>query len=97
MVVGSDVPESFLSSQSHKTFESEASQSHLKFFRFESEASHDLVESSKGGVTRTVESPRVMGLQARANVKANEIEHFSCVFSLLRIGAQHAMKWRPIS
>jgi len=29
----SDVPKSFLSSQSHKAFESTSSQGHLKFFR----------------------------------------------------------------
>jgi len=32
----SDVPESFLSSQSHKPFESESSQSHYNFFQVES-------------------------------------------------------------
>jgi len=32
-LAASDVSESFLSSQSHKPFESESSQSHLKFFR----------------------------------------------------------------
>jgi len=42
----SDVPESHLSGQCHKPFESELSQSHLKFFRGESELSHDLVEWS---------------------------------------------------
>ena len=41
----SDVPESFLSSQSHEPFESESSQSNLKFCRVESEFSHDLVGS----------------------------------------------------
>jgi len=35
----SDVPESFLSSQSHKPFESESNQSHLKIFQVESKSS----------------------------------------------------------
>jgi len=43
--LASDVSESFLSSQSHKPFESESSQGHLKIF--ESSQSHDLVESQK--------------------------------------------------
>ena len=47
----SDVPESFLSSQSHEPFESELSQSYLKFFWVESEPSHDLIESSQSRVT----------------------------------------------
>jgi len=34
----SDLPESFLSSQSRKIFESEFSQSHSNFFRVESES-----------------------------------------------------------
>ena len=46
MVFRSDVPESFLSSQSHEPFESELSHGYLKFCRVESESSHDLVESS---------------------------------------------------
>ena len=49
-VLGSDVPESFLSSLSHKSFNSESSQSHLQFFRIESESSHDFIESSQSGV-----------------------------------------------
>jgi len=32
-------------------------------------------------VTRTAESPRVIGLQARVNVVSSEISHFSYVFS----------------
>ena len=54
----SDVSESFLSSQSHNPFESESSK---------------LFESSQRRVTRTVESLRVIGLQARVNVELNEI------------------------
>jgi len=45
MPLSSDVPESFLSSQSHKPFESESSQSHPKFFRVESESWLGRVES----------------------------------------------------
>jgi len=39
-LITSDVPELFLSSQSHKLFASESSQSHLKIFRGESETRH---------------------------------------------------------
>jgi len=60
----SDVPESFLSSQSHKPFESEPS----KIFSSQSQ-SHDLVESSH-------KNCRVIGLQARVNVESHEISHF---------------------
>ena len=56
MHMRSDVPETFLSSQSHESFES---------------------ESSKNFSSRvTVESLRVIGLQARVNVESNEISHF---------------------
>jgi len=58
-MASSDVSESFLSSQSHKPLESESSQNHLKFFRVR--------------VTRTVESLRVIGLQARVNVESPEM------------------------
>jgi len=61
------------SSQSHKPFESESSEGHLKFFRVESKTSHDLLESGQSRVTRIVESLRVIGLQARVNVDSNEI------------------------
>jgi len=33
--------------------------------------------SSQSGVTRTVESLRVVGFEARVSVKSNEISHFS--------------------
>jgi len=56
--------------QSHKPLESESS----KIF---SSQSHDLVESSQSRVTRTVESLRVIGLQARVNVNSHEL---SCFF-----------------
>jgi len=62
--------------------------------------------SSQIRVTRTVESLRVVGLQARVNVESHEISHFFYdVFSYemspdkLENDAQHqhAMKCRPIS
>jgi len=46
--------------------------------------------SSQSRVTRTVESLRVIGLQARVNVESNEISHFFYDFL-------YAVKWRPIS
>jgi len=61
----SDVSKSFLSSQSHNHFESESS----KFF---SSQCHNLAES----VRRTVESLRVIGLQARVNAESHEISRF---------------------
>jgi len=61
------------SNQSQKPFEPQWSESHLKFFRFESKSSYDLVESSKRRVTKSVESLRVIGWQARVNVESNEI------------------------
>jgi len=62
-------------------------------------------------VTKTVESLRVIGLQARVNVKSHEISHFfyyifyamkwrlTCykmVPDKLEKGDQLAIKWRPI-
>jgi len=41
-----------------------------------SSQSHDLVESSQSGVTRTVESLRVIGLEARVNVESHKISRF---------------------
>ena len=70
-ISSSDVSESFLSSQSHKPFESESS----KIFSSQSQ-SHDSVESSQSRVTRTVESLRVIGLQVRVNVESHEIARF---------------------
>jgi len=46
--------------------------------------------SSQSRVTKTVESLRVIGLQARVNVESDEISHFS--YYIL-----YAVKWRPIS
>jgi len=62
LVISSDVPESYLPSQSH-----------LNFFRVKSKSS--FTWSSR--VTRTVKSLQVIGLQARDNVESNEIQHFS--------------------
>jgi len=73
----SDVPESFLSSQSH-----------LKLFRN---------ESWLGRVTRTVESLRIIVLQARINVESHEIPHFSMTFFMLWNGAQLSINLPPIS
>jgi len=68
------------SSQSHKPFESESSQNHLKIFRVVSESSHDLVESER--VTKTVRSLRVIGLQARVNVQSHKIKNDTqCCFN----------------
>ena len=76
-ILCSGVDESYLSNHesSHKPFESESSQSHLNFFRVESESSHDLVESSQSWVTKSVESFRVTSLPTRVNVESNEIKH----------------------
>jgi len=83
---------------------SPSSQRHQKNFRV-------IVESWLGRVTRTVESLRVIGLQARINVESHEISHFfydifyvmkwhpTCykmVPDKLENGVQHGMKWYPI-
>jgi len=47
-----------------------------------------LVESSQSRVTKTVESLRVIGLQARVNVESHEISHFFYYIS-------YATRWRP--
>jgi len=47
-----------------------------------------LVESSQSRVTKTVESLRVIGFQARVNVESHEISHF--FYYIL-----YAMKWHP--
>jgi len=74
-----------------QAFESQSSQTHLKSFRVVSEMSRDLLDSSQSGVTRTVESLRVFGLQSW--VKKN-FTFFLCVFfARLWTGAQHTIKW----
>ena len=65
---------------------SASSQRLPKLFQAESESSRDLIESSQGRITKTVESFRAIGLQARVNVVSNQISNFSCLFS---------MKWHP--
>jgi len=78
------------------------SQSHLKFFRVESETWLGRVESESSH--KNVESFRVIGLQTRVNVESHEISHFFLLHFLcyemapdkLENGAQHAIKWRPI-
>jgi len=77
----SDVPESLSSSQSHKPFESEA----FKIF-----SSPVRVMTWPNRVTKTVESPRVIDLQARVNVESHEISHFFYYIF-------YAMKWHPVS
>jgi len=81
----SHVPESFLSSQNHKPFESESSKIFSSRVRV-----RVMTWSSQSRVTKTVESLRVIGLQARVNVESDEISHFS--YYIL-----YAVKWRPIS
>jgi len=44
--------------------------------------------SSQSRVTRTVESLRVIGLQARVKVESNEISHFFYDFLMLWNGTQ---------
>jgi len=78
----SDVPASFLSSQSHEPFESESSHSHLKFCR---------VMTWSSRVTRMVESLRVIGLQARVNVESYKISSFSYIF--LAVGRPVDLQW----
>ena len=52
--------------------------------------------SSQSRVTVTVESLRVIALQARVKVESNEISYFFYDFFMLRNGAEHAIKWCPI-
>jgi len=69
--ITSDVSESFLSSQSHKPFESELSKNFSSRVKV-----RVIIWSSQSQVTRTVESFRVVGLQARVSVESHEISHF---------------------
>ena len=120
-VLASDVPESFLSHLSHKSFDSESSQSHLQFFRIESESSHDLIESewshdlvelNQSRVTKAVEPlpSHCVACLSQCRDKRNftffprilyAMKSFPTCFEMapdqLEIGAQHAMKLRPIS
>ena len=70
-----DVDESYLSSHESSRVTSPSNQSHLNFFRVESESSHDLVESSQSQVTKSVESFRVTSLPTRVIVESHEIKH----------------------
>jgi len=79
MVSGSDVFESFLSSQSHKPLESDSS----KIF-----SSRVRIMTWSSRVTRAVESLRIIGLQARVNVKSHEISRFFYNIFLLSNGAR---------
>jgi len=70
----SDVPESFLSSQSYEPFES------VIWNFVESESSLDLVGSSQSRFTKMVESPRVIGLQARVHFESYKFQTFPIYF-----------------
>jgi len=63
----------------------------LNFFEWSQR--HDFMSR----VTRTVESLRVIGLQARVIVESHEISRYFYGIFLLWNGVQHAIKWRPIS
>ena len=80
--IGSDVPESFLSSQSQVRVTIPSSQSRVIWNFVESESSHDFVKSSQSRVTRMVESLRVIGLQARVNVEPYKFQTFPIYFCL---------------
>ena len=71
----SQVPRVRVESESSKIFSSQSQ-------------SHDLVESNQSRVTRTVESLRVIALQARVNVESHEISRFFYNIFLLWNGAQ---------
>jgi len=81
--VASDVSKSFLSSQSHLKFFRVESESKSRPGRVESESSHKNCR-----VTKTLESLRVIGLQARVNVESHEISRFF-------YDTFFAMKWYP--
>ena len=82
----SDVSESFLSSQSHKHFESESSQSHLKIFRVESKSWPGWVESEFSHKNCRVTSSHWFASASQCRVTRNFtffLRHF------------FVMKWRP--
>jgi len=89
----SDMFKSFLSRQSRVRVTSPRVRVMYNF----SSQSHDLVKSIQSRVTRTVESLRVIGLQARVSVESHEISRFFYDTFLLWNGTQHPIKWRPIS
>jgi len=79
-------PSHFLTSQNQVRVTSPSSQSHLKFL----DSSQRRVMTWSSRVARTVESLRVIALQARINVESHEISRFFCYLLYL-----FAMKWRP--
>ena len=81
----SNVPEWFLSSQSHKLFESELSQSHLNFLS-RVRASHDLVESESSHKNSRVTSSHWFASSSQGWVEWN-------LSFFLRLS--DAMKWHP--
>ena len=106
----SDVFELFLSSQSHKPFESKSSQNHLKFFRVESESWLGRVESESNHKNCRVTSSHWLTSSSQCRATQNLtlfLRHFFAMkwhptcykmaTDKLENGVQHAMKWRPIS
>ena len=87
----SDVPESFLSSQSHKPFESESSQSHYNFFQVESWLTRVRIESQE--LSSHFESLVCMLESMSSHIK---FQFFSDILMPWN-GAQRAIKWCPIS
>jgi len=88
LYITSDVSESFLSSQSHKPFESESSQSYPKFFRVESESESWLgrLESESSHENCRVTSSHWFASSSQCRVTRNFtyfLRHF------------FALKWRP--
>ena len=76
----SDVPESFLSSQSHEPFESESSQSYLKYCRVESESSHKNCRVTSSHWFTSSSQCRII-----------QISNFSYIF--LAIGPSVGLQW----
>ena len=78
--------ESYLSSHESSRVTNPSSQSRVRviwiFFESSQESSHDLVESSQSGVTKSVESFRVTSLPTRVNVESHEIKHCHYYFFL---------------
>ena len=89
----SDMTESFLSSQSHKPFESEKCQSHLKFYRVRGESWLGRVESESNHKNCRVTSSHWFASSSQCRVTRN-FTFFLRPF-LLWNGAQHAIKWYP--
>jgi len=92
LAYGSDVPESFLSNQSHKPFVSESSKIFTSRVRVMTWLCQVRVESQK--LSSHFES-LVCKLKSMSSHMKFHI--FSITFFMLWNGAQHAMKWHPIS